>query len=218
VTLRRIHKSLIAIAAIVLCATCFAATSFAAPCLAARADEAKRAGDILNASGVEGGLVVHLGCTDGKLTAALRANDRYVVQGLATAADDVATARKQIQTAGLYGPVSVRQWDGRRLPYADNLVNLLVVACDVPDAANGADWANEILRVLAPGGVAVVDKATAGKRLSKISLKKTDVAGRFVKFTKPWPTEIDERSHYLHGPSNNAVAQDERVGPPTSMQ
>lgn len=38
--------------------------------------------DILDATGVKGGLIVHLGCGDGKLTAALRVNDRYLVHGL----------------------------------------------------------------------------------------------------------------------------------------
>ena len=37
---------------------------------------------IYRATGVQGGLVVHLGCGDGKLTAALRADDRYRVHGL----------------------------------------------------------------------------------------------------------------------------------------
>ena len=44
--------------------------------------EAASAQKILESTGVRGGLVVHLGCGDGKLTAALRANDSYLVQGL----------------------------------------------------------------------------------------------------------------------------------------
>ena len=50
-------------------------------CLSAQAAEPS-ADDILKASSVRGGLVVHLGCGDGKLTAALRANDSYLVHGL----------------------------------------------------------------------------------------------------------------------------------------
>ena len=34
---------------------------------------------VVEDSGVKGGLVVHLGCGDGKLTAALRVNDSYLV-------------------------------------------------------------------------------------------------------------------------------------------
>jgi len=36
---------------------------------------------LLKESGVKGGLIVHLGCGDGKL-AALRVNERFLVQGL----------------------------------------------------------------------------------------------------------------------------------------
>ena len=38
--------------------------------------------EIVSRSGVKGGLVVHVGCGDGKLTARLRINDSYIVQGL----------------------------------------------------------------------------------------------------------------------------------------
>ena len=50
-----------------------------------------------------------------------------------------------VQPQGLTGPVSAAAWDGKHLPYVDNLVNLLVVgdAAAVPAEA-------EMLRVLAP--------------------------------------------------------------------
>ena len=93
---------------------------------ALQADEQK-AQQILQASGVKGGLIVHIGCGDGQLTAALRANDRYIVHGLDTNSDAVAKARKYIHKLRLYGKVSVDQLESEGLPYADNLVNLLVV-------------------------------------------------------------------------------------------
>ena len=43
---------------------------------------AARARQILDDSGVTGGLVVHLGCNDGRLTAALRSKESYLVQGV----------------------------------------------------------------------------------------------------------------------------------------
>ena len=46
------------------------------------AAHAREAAEIVKASGVKGGLVVHLGCGDGRLTADLRVNDSYVVHGL----------------------------------------------------------------------------------------------------------------------------------------
>ena len=71
------------------------------------AEETPRAGEILEQTGVDGGLVVHLGCGDGRLTAALRANDRLVVHGLGRDAANVQRAREHLQSQGLYGPVSV---------------------------------------------------------------------------------------------------------------
>ena len=81
---------------------------------------------ILEKTGVRGGLIVHLGCGDGKLTAALGGNRRYLVHGLDTDAGKVRRARGHIQSLGLYGRVSVDSFDGRQLPYVDDLVNLLV--------------------------------------------------------------------------------------------
>ncbi|NQT53678.1 hypothetical protein HQ576_16590, partial [bacterium] len=55
----------------------------ASPAMAAD-DAPAQAQQILAATGVTGGLVVHVGCGDGILTAALHANDRFVVHGLDT--------------------------------------------------------------------------------------------------------------------------------------
>lgn len=88
--------------------------------------ESDLAGQILKATEIKGGLVVHLGCSDGKLTAALRANDSYLVHGLDTDAGNVAKARENIRKFGVYGSVSVDLLRGKRLPYIENLVNLVV--------------------------------------------------------------------------------------------
>ena len=86
--------------------------------------------EIQDATGVKGGLIVHVGCGDGTLTAALRTSDGFIVHGLDTDAANIAAARQHIQSLGLYGPVSVETWSGKRLPYADNLVNLVVSAAN----------------------------------------------------------------------------------------
>jgi len=155
----------------------------------------ERATRLLAESGVKGGLIVHLGCGDGRLTAALRASEGYLVQGLDTDPANVAKARRHIQSLGLYGPVSVDTFDGERLPYADNLVNLLVVE------SPGKVSRGEMMRVLAPLGVALVRRD-----------------GQWVKTAKPWPSEIDEWTHFLHDASNNAVAHDRRVAAPRGLQ
>jgi hypothetical protein len=59
--------------------------------------------------------------------------------------------------------------------------------------------------VLAPGGAAV--------RISGKAAEKPVLA-----FRKPRPTNIDEWTHYLHGPDNNAVANDTVVAHARRMQ
>ena len=166
--------------------------AIAAPAFAGEAGhEAAQAKQILDAAGVRGGLVVHLGCGDGRLTAALRASDSYLVHGLDTDPANVRTARAHIQSLGLYGKVTVARLVGTRLPYVDNLVTVLV-ADDL-----GKIPMAEITRVLAPDGVAFV----GGE-----------------KTVKPRPADIDEWTHYLHGPDNNAVAHDRVVAAPARIQ
>jgi outer membrane protein assembly factor BamB len=149
----------------------------------------------IKASGVRGGLVVHIGCGNGRLTPALRLNERYVVHGLDTSPEAVRTAREHILSLGLYGPVSVDSFDGRTLPYADDLVNIVV--CEQPTDVS----MEEIMRVLCPLGVACV---------------KSGDRWRFEK--KAWPEEIDEWTHVQHGPDGNAVSEDTRVGPPRHLR
>jgi len=153
--------------------------------------EDKEAHRILSEAGVKGGLVVHLNCGDGKLTVALCANDSYLVHGLDEDPENVEQARGHIRSLGLSGKVSVETFDGKRLPYVDNLVNL-VVAEDLGDVPM-----SEVMRVLAPRGAAVVN----GKKI-----------------IKPWPKTIDEWTHFLHGPDNNAVSADSIVGFPYHIQ
>ncbi|MFP4056794.1 MAG: PQQ-binding-like beta-propeller repeat protein [Candidatus Brocadiia bacterium] len=173
-----------------------AATLLMAGAFAARGGEHDQmARQILEATGLKAGLIVHLDCDAGALTAALRANPRCLVQGLDTDAEDVDAARQHIQELGLYGPVSIELFDGRHLPYAPNLANL-VVAEDLGEMPMA-----EALRVLAPGGTAYVKSN-----------------GSWQKTIKPRPADTDEWTHFLHDASGNAVARDTVVGPPRHVQ
>ena len=72
---------------------------------------AELAVDAVRSSGVQGGLVVHVGGRDPEETAALRLNDRYMVQGLSVDAEAVEKARNTLHAKGLYGPVSMEQFN-----------------------------------------------------------------------------------------------------------
>jgi len=163
------------------------------------ANAAGRAEGILKNTGVAGGLVIHVGCGNGRLTAALHAGGGYLVHGLATTPEEIAAAREHSHSLGLSGKVSVDRRRGVYLPYVNNLANLIVVSAPASVARD------EILRALAPGGTAVfLDAAGSEEKASRI--------------VKPRPDDIDEWTHYLHGPDNNAVARDRVVGAPRRMQ
>ncbi|MBL7134617.1 MAG: PQQ-binding-like beta-propeller repeat protein, partial [Phycisphaerae bacterium] len=150
---------------------------------------------ILDAAGVRGGLIVHIGCKDGKLIATLAAGGRFVVQGLSENPGTVAAARQQVRSAAKYGQVSVAVFDGEHLPYVEELVNLLV-SQDL-----GKVPMDEVMRVLAPNGVAYVKKN-----------------GKWSKTTKPRPKEIDDWTHYLYDGRGTAVSDDLLAGHPRGLR
>jgi outer membrane protein assembly factor BamB len=142
-------------------------------------------------AGIVGGIVVHLNCGDGKATTQMAADNHCLVHGLDTDAANVRQARASLSVKGLYGRVSVARYDGKRLPYGDNVVNL-VVADSLGDVPH-----DEVMRVLTPKGVVLV----GGE-----------------KTVKPWPKDMDTWPQYLNKADNNAVAMDSVVGPPRRIQ
>tara|TARA_B100000676_G_scaffold63020_1_gene62391 strand:+ start:2814 stop:6668 length:3855 start_codon:yes stop_codon:yes gene_type:complete len=144
---------------------------------------------------VQGGFIVHLGCGDGEQTLNLRPNESYQVHGLDKDPENVSLARAKVREAGVYGPVSIDRLAGQTLPYIDDMVNLVVVE------KLGEIPMSEVMRVLAPKGVAYVNHG-----------------GEWKTTVKPRPDDIDDWTHFLHGPGGNAVARDKKVGPPRHLQ
>ena len=153
------------------------------------------AGKLVEQADVSGGVIVHLGCGDGRLSAALGEQEAFLVHGLDASPASVEGARAHVIEKDRYGRVSVDRLMSLSLPYADNMVNVVVAD------ERGRVTTDEIMRVLAPGGVVFLRDGESWKKVSK-----------------PWPEEVDEWTHFLHGPDGNAVADDERVGPPRHMQ
>jgi len=85
-------------------------------------------GSICAKHGVTGGLCVQVGSDDLAVALELARTGRVLVQILDTDAAKVEHARTQIHSKGLYGLISVNRWaSGTRLPYAENLVNLVLI-------------------------------------------------------------------------------------------
>ena len=159
------------------------------------ANGALAAEDRVNATGKAGGLCVQLGGADGTRTVNLARRGYNLVHRLDNDATRVASVRKIVQDAGLYGPVSVEHWTSTSLPYADNLVNLIVV-----DHPMGIPR-QELMRVLCPNGVAHIRRGETYQVLRK-----------------PRSPKMGEWTHQWHGPDGNLVAEDQLVGVPTGIQ
>jgi hypothetical protein len=61
--------------------------------------------EVVETSGVRGGLVVVIGVDDADTLAAYRANNSYLIHGLDTNPAKVAAVREQLVEMGLYGKV-----------------------------------------------------------------------------------------------------------------
>ena len=173
---------------------CMLAAGWLAPSL--YADVLDDARQLLQQAEFSGGFIVHLGAGQGELTAALKQSEATQVQGLEADAAAVLAGRQRLLDAGVYGDVALEHFTGEQLPYVDNLVNLLVAE------QLGSVSREEVLRVLVPGGVALLRDAEGAWKLTR----------------KPWPKDIDEWSHFLHDATGNSVADDEVVAPPRHLQ
>ena len=169
--------------------------------------------NLLTPFGAKGGLVVCVGCDDPQLLVDLGKAGSTLVQGLDADATKVEAAREFVQLKGVYGKVVVDVFKGGELPYVDNLVNLLIVlesGYNIPG--------EEVDRILAPRGIGVIKKDGNKQLVSSLCHPTFNIGTDFVKWIKPVPADIDDWTHFLHGPDNNAVAEDSVVGPPRHIQ
>ena len=201
-------------------------------CRGGEAGDTEPARTLVHESGIPGGICVAVGCSGADLPLSLAGHDRLLVQALFRDEAELRRAREAIHARGVYGRVSADQSDLQRLPYVDNLVNLVVVERYQELAAGGLTL-DEIKRVLAPLGVAYLGGPSADdgsepdwvagfrRQARSAGFGETELirtAGTWLKVTKPWPAEIDEWSHHLHGADGNPVADDRVVGPPEHYQ
>ena len=147
--------------------------------------------DVIHSTGAQNGIMVLVQAGDAVCEDASVSGS--VVLALETRPDRVDVLRGRFHNRGMYGRVSATLFDGKTIPCIDELVNVVVV--------EGGNLANEeIMRVLVPGGTALV---------------RDD--GGWRKLEKDWPADIDGWNQYLRHADNNAVSED-RVGPPQRLR
>jgi outer membrane protein assembly factor BamB len=149
----------------------------------------------LRESQVKGGLCVIVGNCDMQFAEEIARDNPYLVHCLSDDEAKVGAAREALLDPKLKRLVSIENWRGPGLPYADNLVSLLFVLEDVKTTRA------ELLRVLRPGGELVVKQGD-----------------RFMLTTKPRPKEMDDWTHWRHGADRNPVSKDSLVDVPQGIQ
>ena len=181
-------------------------------------DPGSPAGFILQSAGLKQGLCLVLGESDGRLTAALAQASRLYVQSCTWDNRSVTAARETLVAAGVAGRAACAWSEAEHLPYADNLINL--VACTA--WGNKPATLEEVLRVLAPGGTALLgNEANAGalsgleEKLKQAGVKEVKRLERkgWLRFVKPIDPGFDTWTHHMGGADLSYVNDDKAAGP-----
>jgi outer membrane protein assembly factor BamB len=192
----------------------------------------KTANTLMQSIDIPGGICVVLGRSDAELALSISEHGSFTVQALYNIKNHLEKARNQIERHGVYGKVSADVGSYSKLPYTENLINI-IVADNCRMLNNKGLSANEAFRVLTPRGIVFVgdSSASSSRTPNWVSRAKSELkvagfqeiqiikdSGIWLKATKPWPPEIDEWTHFLHGADGNPVANDSVVAPPKHYQ
>ncbi len=151
--------------------------------------------ECLDRSTIKGGLCAVIGSADDALAVALSKDRGFLVNCFSADPAKVTGARARLLAQNMYGLATVEELRGDRLPYADNLVSLIIVM----DAKLCAEF--ECLRTLRPGGELLIRNA-----------------GGFRSVIKPRPADMDEWGQWRHAADHNPVSKDTIVDVPRRIQ
>jgi len=134
------------------------------------------------------------------------------------------TVRETVLEANLSARVAVSSMEeDQPLPYASDLLNLLIVA----ESDGWGQPAAEMLRVVAPLGQGLIKVRPASgpgeiaedlREAGATNIQPLAGDPAWLTFEKPWPKDMGEWGQHAHGPDNNPVTPDLRVGPPGRLQ
>jgi outer membrane protein assembly factor BamB len=158
--------------------------------------------EIIARSGVTDGYCLDLGCGEGRLAYELAIRTNLHIYAIDPNSDNVAAARKKLDSAGLYGVrVTVHLADPLRTPYPDYFANLVVSGRSVKGGTTALS-SEEVNRILRPwGGVSCIGRPGAMEITRRGALTGAD----------------PEWSHLYHDPANTLTSSDELVKGPLEM-
>jgi len=221
-----------AIIPVFLCAAFLTVPAHLAPAAAASAaGESAVATRIAELAGIRRGVCSVLGADNAALALELARSGDFIVNLLDPRGRVIETVKKSADEAGLYGKtITADQGPLNKLPYADNLVDLVV---SVQLTAAGLEKLSlpEILRVLRPRGKAVIGRLrgtdTGERTLTEVQLDSwlksaagvefsmdADRYGFWAVVTGPPLKGAADWTHWEHGPDNNPVSRDTAIRAP----
>ncbi|NQT13037.1 MAG: PQQ-binding-like beta-propeller repeat protein, partial [Planctomycetes bacterium] len=224
---RHVRDCRIRILAVMIAAVLFA--FFGRPGAAAASETGALADRLIERAGMRRGILAVLG-SDGNLAIDLARSSEMLIHVREANAATVGELRKEADEAGFgIGRLAVEQGPIDKLPYADNVIDV-VIAAQVAADAPGCLSVDEILRVLRPEGTAIVGKAGEGEGAAE-KLKEwaeaggaqgveawSDALGVWVQLFKPPLEGADDWSHWEHSPDNNPVSSDTVIKAPYMTQ
>jgi len=190
---------------------------------------------LLTKAGLMYGVAALPHCSDGNLALALAQNSKLLVHAMAPDRTSTDAITHLADEEGLLSrSLYVEQGSPAAMPYADNLVDLLLIA-DASDATLGSLSQKELLRVLAPWrGCAIIGRAKCyadGGALTVAALETwskgflpahadiwSDGTGIWARISKPALDGADPWSHRYHGPNNDANSIDTTLKTPLATQ
>ena len=172
----------------------------------------------IDLSDITGGVCAVIGRTDTDLALSLAKRKNLVVHALYADWKTARAARLKFRSAGVHGRVSAGVSKGPRLPYGPNIVNVLAADNYATMKTEGLSL-EEIRRTVCPLGTVFLGGSDESiEELKSAGFVRVRKDGKWMRAIKPWPAEIDQWTHYCHGPDSNPVAHDKFVGPPKHYQ
>ncbi|MEE2685228.1 MAG: PQQ-binding-like beta-propeller repeat protein [Planctomycetota bacterium] len=175
------------------------------------------------------GLCIYMGDTDVTVPLLLCDGGKHIVNILTPEMDGLDEIRARIAKQQLLGMVSAEQVAPGHFPHSTNLVNLVVIDQLADHLAAGLDL-REVVRVLAPGGVAWIGQSeparklnasTLNQQLEKSGIEDATIVknnGLWARIIKPRPKTMDTWTHNKYDATSNPVSRDQQIGIPRGVR